>query len=162
MNFDSFMFAFENVVERNSLIAATVFSRVNTNPLNEDEVIHAFTSALDSYNKELQISSLRLYPQLGAQLNTLGKDSAKEHIISGINSLDNDTHTQLLSLNDLYYKKFGFPCVICVKLSNVQGILTGIQSRIYNDKDKEIKKGFEEVKKIAEIRIRSIFQSELV
>lgn len=52
-----------------------------------------------------------------------------------------------------YKEKFKFPFVICARENKVQSILSGIETRLRNNRETEIKIGIDEVKKICRLRI---------
>lgn len=55
-----------------------------------------------------------------------------------------------------YRDAFGFPFVICVRLSNFEMIISEMKKRCQNTAADELSNGIEEVKKIAALRIHDI------
>ena len=58
-----------------------------------------------------------------------------------------------------YKEKFGFPFVICARQNKKDAILKGIQHRLNNSADQELKTGIEEVEKICLLRLQNIVKS---
>ena len=60
------------------------------------------------------------------------------------------------SLNAAYCARFGFPFIICARLNSTDTILTAFEARLPNSPEKERTTAWQEVKKIASLRLDDI------
>lgn len=58
--------------------------------------------------------------------------------------------------NQTYKEKFGFPFIICVRLNKKEGIMSAMPKRCQNSYEEEFKTALEQVKLIAELRLKSL------
>lgn len=102
---------------------------------------------------------LRCHPDLAGRELTSGMltmESQEEQRQAGLTSLSSQERERLTLLNTQYKQKFGFPFVICAKMSDKDKIVTELTVRLQNDPSEELLKGIEEVKKICHLRIQEI------
>ena len=71
--------------------------------------------------------------------------------IEGITKLIDRFH----ALNAAYRERFGFPFIICVRLTNKAGILAAMQRRLANDRDAEIAEALAQIGEIVRLRLET-------
>ncbi|XP_069495109.1 putative 2-oxo-4-hydroxy-4-carboxy-5-ureidoimidazoline decarboxylase [Ambystoma mexicanum] len=157
MTYQEFMDTFGNVVEKCPLITAAVWSkRPFDNFLQLENSVFDFIDALPTSGKQ---GVLRCHPDLaGRELlsGTLTAESRREQHQAGLTSLKPEERQELSQLNSSYKDKFGFPFVICAKMSEKGKILQQISERVQNSPQQELCQGIEEVKKICHLRLQDI------
>ena len=57
------------------------------------------------------------------------------------------------ALNQAYNERFGFPFIICVRLTDKAGILAAIERRLDNDRDSEIATALAQIGEIVRLRL---------
>ena len=105
---------------------------------------------------------LRLHPDLAgrlAQAGTLTKESTAEQRSAGLDDMTEDERGRMSELNQKYKSKFGFPFVICARQNKKDAILQGLERRLNNCPEEEAVAGSNEVKKICELRLRDLVDS---
>lgn len=153
-----FVRMFGNVVEMTPSCATGVCSQ---RPFASfDCFVTALCQFMDNLPKDGRTEILRNHPDLADRLESLTPESQREQTQAGITTLSAEEIQQLKHYNKLYKEKFGFPFVICARLSNKDAILAGIKTRLNNDDDHELKCGIEEVKKIMLLRIKDLVECE--
>ncbi|XP_069828168.1 putative 2-oxo-4-hydroxy-4-carboxy-5-ureidoimidazoline decarboxylase [Dendropsophus ebraccatus] len=158
MNYEQFLDIFGNIVEKCPIITAAVWSRRPFLTLSEvEDRVCEFIDSLPISGKE---GILRCHPDLaGRELTsgTLTMESQQEQRQAGLTSLTSREQERLTLLNTRYKQKFGFPFVICAKMSDKDKILKELTTRLQNDPSAELLKGIEEVKKICHVRLQDIW-----
>lgn len=158
LHYSDFIQKFGNVVENTSLCAAAVCAR---RPFHSfDNFVSSMYQFIDELPKDGRAGILRNHPDLAERLESLTPESQREQTQAGITTLTKEEIQQLKHYNGLYKEKFGFPFVICARLNNKDAILSGIQTRLHNDGDQELKCGVEEVKKIMLLRMKDLVECE--
>ncbi|KAJ7350229.1 hypothetical protein OS493_037692 [Desmophyllum pertusum] len=158
LDYRDFIHKFGSVVEMTSLCAAAVCAK---RPFwSFDSFVAAMCQFIDDLPEDGRAGILRSHPDLADRLESLTPESQREQTQAGITALSMDEIKQLKHYNRLYNDKFGFPFVICARLNNKDAILGGIQTRLYNNGDQELKCGIEEVKKIMLLRMKDLVECE--
>ena len=60
------------------------------------------------------------------------------------------------ALNTAYGERFGFPFIICVRLTDKAGILAAMEQRLGNDRETEIATAIAEIGEIVRLRLRDL------
>ena len=126
-----------------------------------EQLRDALCEKVRAATEEKQLALIRSHPDLvgrAALAGTLTAESAREQAGAGLNQL---TPAEILSFqrnNAAYWKKFGFPFVICARLNKKEAILAGFERRLPNAREQEIQTALEEIFKIAGLRLRDIVQ----
>ncbi|XP_063300949.1 putative 2-oxo-4-hydroxy-4-carboxy-5-ureidoimidazoline decarboxylase [Pelobates fuscus] len=158
MNYEEFVDIFGNVVEKCPLITGAIWSKFPFSSVADLEAsVYEFIDSLPSSGKE---GILRCHPDLaGRELmsGTLTTESLNEQNQAGLTSLSQTEREALNVLNSQYKTKFGFPFVICAKMSDKSVIIEELRSRLQNNRDEELGIGIAEVKKICHLRLQDIF-----
>ncbi|CAL4148255.1 unnamed protein product, partial [Meganyctiphanes norvegica] len=98
---------------------------------------------------------LRLLPDLAGRLAEAGNLSAEstyEQRTAGLTLLTPNEKQRIRSLNKRYWDRFGFPFVVCARRNKKDTILAGLEQRIQNTIEDEVRTGVEEVLKICYLR----------
>lgn len=115
-------------------------------------VVHAATP-------EEQLALIRAHPELAGKAavdRTLTDASAAEQASAGLDRLTPEEFDQFHALNAAYRDKFGFPFIICVRLTDKAGILAAMQSRLTNDRETEIATAIGQIGEIVRLRLEDM------
>lgn len=129
-------------------------------PFRDAPHLHAALCAtMRAATKEKQLALIRAHPDLAgrlAQQNQLTAESTREQASAGLNQLTADELAAFQTNNAAYLARFGFPFIICARLTNKSAILTAMQSRVTNPPDIEFKTALGEIEKIAQLRLEDV------
>jgi 2-oxo-4-hydroxy-4-carboxy-5-ureidoimidazoline decarboxylase len=107
---------------------------------------------------EEQLALIRAHPELAGKAavdGSLTEASAAEQASAGLDRLSPAEFDRFHALNAAYRGKFGFPFIICVRLTDKAGILAAMERRLANDRDTEIAAALEEIGKIVRLRLEA-------
>lgn len=108
---------------------------------------------------EEQLALIRAHPELAGKAavdGSLTEASAAEQASAGLDRLSQAEFDRFHALNAAYRQKFGFPFIICVRLTDKAGILAAMERRLGNDRDTEIATALDEIGEIVRLRLESI------
>ena len=111
---------------------------------------------------ERRLALLRAHPDLAGKLARAGAltdDSAKEQSSLGLDRLDDLEFEAFTSMNAAYRERFGFPFIICVRDNTKASIRSAFERRLSHAADAELQIALDEVRKIAEYRLRDRMES---
>ncbi|XP_011500667.1 PREDICTED: 2-oxo-4-hydroxy-4-carboxy-5-ureidoimidazoline decarboxylase-like [Ceratosolen solmsi marchali] len=154
---ENFEWLFGNVIEH-CVEAASIIATKRPFFTSKD-LKKAFDDYLEKLNTTEKESVLSRHPDLAGKLAEEGKltaESLNEQKLAGLDAMTKDEKQILSNNNYLYREKFRFPFIICARENKVKSILVGLESRLKNSKEVEIKTAIEEVKKICRIRINDL------
>lgn len=106
---------------------------------------------------EEQLELIRAHPELAGKAaidRSLTDASASEQASAGLDRLTTDEFDAFHTLNAAYRDRFGFPFIICVRLTDKAGILAAMNMRLANDRDTEIATALVEIGKITALRLK--------
>lgn len=112
-------------------------------------VVHAATP-------EEQLALICAHPELAGKAaidKTLTEASAAEQASAGLDRLTEAEFAQFHALNAAYRERFGFPFIICVRLTDKAGILAAMEARLANDRDTEIATAIAQIGEIVRLRL---------
>ena len=112
-------------------------------------VVHAATL-------EEQLALIRAHPELAGKAaidRTLTDASAAEQASAGLDRLSEEEFARFHALNAAYRARFGFPFIICVRLTDKAGILAAMEARLANDRDAEIATAIAQIGEIVRLRL---------
>ncbi|KAM4047429.1 putative 2-oxo-4-hydroxy-4-carboxy-5-ureidoimidazoline decarboxylase [Anomaloglossus baeobatrachus] len=157
MNYEQFLDIFGNIIEKCPIITAAVWSRQPFSNFGDvEDSFYEFIESLPTSGKE---GILRCHPDLaGRELTsgTLTMESQQEQKQAGLTSLTSREREKMTLLNAQYKQKFGFPFVICAKMSDKEKIMEELTTRLQNTPSEELPKGIAEVKKICHLRLQDV------
>ncbi|KAM4797017.1 putative 2-oxo-4-hydroxy-4-carboxy-5-ureidoimidazoline decarboxylase [Rhinophrynus dorsalis] len=158
MNYEEFINIFGNIIEKCPLISGAIWSKLPFSSVADlENCVYEFIDSLPPSGKE---GILRCHPDLAGRemmSGTLTAESQREQDQAGLTSLSPTERESLNLLNSQYKTKFGFPFVICAKMSDRSKIMQELSSRIKNERSIELHNGIDEVKKICHLRVHDIF-----
>jgi 2-oxo-4-hydroxy-4-carboxy-5-ureidoimidazoline decarboxylase len=105
---------------------------------------------------EEQLALIRAHPELAGKAavdGSLTEASAAEQASAGLDRLTQAEFDRFHALNAAYRKKFGFPFIICVRLTDKAGIFAAMERRLANDRDAEIATALEQIGEIVRLRL---------
>lgn len=103
-----------------------------------------------------QLALIRAHPELAGKAaidRTLTADSAAEQASAGLDRLSEAEFARFHALNAAYRERFGFPFIICVRLTDKAGILAAMERRLGNDRDTEIAEALAQIGAIVRLRL---------
>ena len=102
---------------------------------------------------EARLALLRAHPQLARKV-AMTAESTAEQASAGLDRLSPQEFERFHRLNDAYDDCFGFPFIICVRLTDKAGILAAMESRLGNSVETELATALNEVGKIVDLRLK--------
>ncbi len=105
---------------------------------------------------EERLALIRAHPELAGKAaidRTLTEASAAEQASAGLDQLTPDEFVAFHTLNTTYRDRFGFPFIICVRLTDKAGILAAMRARLANDRETEIAIALAEIAEIVRLRL---------
>ena len=116
------------------------------------QVVHDATT-------EEQLALIRAHPELAGKAaidGSLTHTSAAEQASAGLDRLTPAEFERFHALNAAYREKFGFPFIICVRLTDKAGILAAMERRLANDRGTEIATAIEQIGEIVRLRLKDM------
>ena len=108
--------------------------------------------------REEQLALIRAHPELAGKAAVDGMltgASAAEQASAGLDRLTQAEFDRFHALNAAWRDKFGFPFIICVRLTDKAGILAAMERRLGNDRETEIATALDEIGKIVRLRLEA-------
>jgi 2-oxo-4-hydroxy-4-carboxy-5-ureidoimidazoline decarboxylase len=116
----------------------------------------AMAAIVAEANVHDQIKLLRAHPELASKAaidKTLTDASNAEQASAGLDRLSPAEFDRFHDLNRRYRHRFGFPFIVCVRLTDKAGILAAMEQRLYHDEATEIATALGEIGKIVHLRM---------
>jgi 2-oxo-4-hydroxy-4-carboxy-5-ureidoimidazoline decarboxylase len=134
-----------------------VEARADARPSSGDR--HAdLMAVVREATREEQLALIRAHPELAGKAaidGGLTEASAAEQASAGLDRLTPAEYERFHALNAAYREKFGFPFIICVRLTDKAGILAAMERRLAGDRDTEIAAALDEIGKIVRLRLET-------
>jgi 2-oxo-4-hydroxy-4-carboxy-5-ureidoimidazoline decarboxylase len=135
-----------------------VEARADARPSSGDR--HAdLMAVVHGATPEEQLALIRAHPVLAGKAaidDSLTEASAAEQASAGLDRLTRAEFDRFHALNAAYAGKFGFPFIICVRLTDKTGILAAMARRLGNDRETEIAAAIAEIGEIVRLRLETI------
>ncbi|MCJ2183478.1 2-oxo-4-hydroxy-4-carboxy-5-ureidoimidazoline decarboxylase [Novosphingobium sp. 1949] len=132
-----------------------VEARADAAPSSGDR--HAdLLAVLTGATREEQLALIRAHPELAGKAaidKTLTEASAAEQASAGLDRLTPEEYAAFHRLNAAYRERFGFPFIICVRLTDKAGILAAMAARLDNDSETEIATALGQIGEIVRLRL---------
>jgi 2-oxo-4-hydroxy-4-carboxy-5-ureidoimidazoline decarboxylase len=121
------------------------------------EALHAtMMDIIRNETKEKQLTLVRAHPELAGG-EALTVDSSSEQGRLGFNALSKKEVQQMTDLNRRYREKFGFPCIVALRLhENRTSVMAEMQRRTANDADTELANALEQIGHITRGRLEKL------
>ena len=153
----AFVAALGHLFEHSPWIAGAAWSQ---RPFRDAPHLHAVLCAtMRAAPKEVQLALIRAHPDLAgrlAQRNKLTAESTREQASAGLNQLTRGEMAAFQTNNAAYVARFGFPFIVCARLTNKTAILEAMQARVTNPPDVEFATALGEIEKIAKLRLDDV------
>lgn len=104
---------------------------------------------------------IRAHPDLAGKLARAGaltESSRQEQAGLGLDRLSDGEYDEFSQKNSAYREKFGFPFIICARLTTKQGVLDAFTTRLENTRDGEIAEAMRQIHEIARLRLTDLVQ----
>ena len=156
----AFVAALGHLFEHSPWVADETWPR---RPFRDATQLHATLCArMRAAPKEQQLALIRAHPDLAgrlAQQNKLTAESTREQASAGLNHLTAAELAEFQQNNAAYLTRFGFPFIICARLTNKSAILAAMQSRLTNSPGAEFATALVEIEKIAQLRLNDLLKT---
>jgi 2-oxo-4-hydroxy-4-carboxy-5-ureidoimidazoline decarboxylase len=157
---DAFTARVGHVFEHSPWIVSATWPR---RPFRDHAHLHAeLCATLRASSREQKLALIQAHPDLGgrlAQQRKLTNESSREQASAGLNQLSHADLARFRELNDAYRARFGFPFVICARLTAKDAILEAMKTRLTNAADVEFETALKEIEKIVALRLQDMFRS---
>ena len=134
-----------------------VEERADAQPSSGDR--HAdLMAVVDAASDEEKLALIRAHPELAGRAvldGSLTEASAAEQASAGLDRLLPREFVRFQFLNSAYRERFGFPFIICVRLTDKAGILAAMEARLANDREAEVAAAIAEIGKIVKLRLET-------
>ena len=119
----------------------------------------AMMQAVAEATREERLALIRAHPELAGS-ETLTASSSGEQARLGFTRLTGEELGRMRDLNRRYREKFGFPCIVALKLhASRDGVMAEMERRLKNDKATEIGNALEQIGHIARGRLEKLWPS---
>ena len=150
------------VFEHSPWVAECAFKE---RPFSSVDALHrAMTNALHDASVEEQIALVRAHPELAGTEATKGqltRDSSSEQGRLGFVALDKHEFQKIAGLNRRYRDKFGFPCIVALRLHGTRAsVLDEMERRLDNTFDAELYYALQQIGHIARGRLAKMLGEE--
>ena len=129
-------------------------------PFRDGAHLHgALCATMRDATHERKLALIRAHPDLAgrlAQQNKLTAESTREQASAGLNQLTAEELAGLQKLNAAYLTRFGFPFIICARLSNKAAIHAAMRARSGNSSEVEFATALGEIENIAQLRLNDL------
>jgi len=119
----------------------------------------AMRMAVETGTDEEKLALIRAHPDLAGKLaraGALSESSTREQAGLGLDRLSDEEFDRFTDLNGRYQDRFGFPFVICVRLTDRPGILSAFEKRLGNEMPGEISEALRQIHHIARLRLADL------
>lgn len=154
---ETFVEALSGIYEHSPWVADAVVSK---RPFSSvDDLGDAMQASVAAARHDQKLTLLRAHPELAGKAaidGTLTQASQAEQASAGLDRMLPEEYRQLTNMNAAYSQKFGFPFIICVRLTTKAGILAALENRLKNTNHNEFETALGEVYKIARLRLEGV------
>jgi len=113
---------------------------------------------LDATDEE-RLGLIRAHPELAGKAaiaKTLTAESTAEQASAGLDRLTEAEFVRFHDLNAAYRTRFGFPFIVCVRMTDKAGILDAMGSRLAHSREAELATAIGEIGKIVRLRLADL------
>jgi len=124
-----------------------------------DELHRAMMRAVDEASREEKLALVRAHPELAGG-EALTVDSTSEQARLGFNRLSPEELETMNGLNRRYREKFGFPCIVALRLhANRESVMREMERRLGNNAGTELAAALEQIGHITRGRLEKLWAS---
>ncbi len=159
---DAFTAALGGVFEHSPWVAERAWPM---RPFAGVDALHAgMMRCMRAASREEQLALLRAHPELAgkeAAAGTLTRSSSGEQERLGFTALSRTELERIAALNRSYREKFGFPCIVALRLHATRAtVLAEMERRAGNDAQAEIALALEQIGHIARGRLDKLLAED--
>lgn len=125
------------------------------------ELHAAMMAVVREASREEQLALVRAHPELAgreAKEGALTADSSSEQSRLGFTALSKEEFMRMADLNRRYRDRFGFPCIVALKLHASRAtVMAEMERRLAGDADTELGAALEQIGHIARGRLAKLF-----
>ena len=129
-----------------------------------DALHNSMESMVSKASRDERLALARAHPELAgreAQAGALTVDSSSEQGRLGFSALSREEFEKMAALNRGYRDKFGFPCIVALRLHASRGsVMAEMEQRLANDAGAELANALEQIGHIARGRLARMFGEE--
>jgi OHCU decarboxylase len=143
------------VFEHSPWVAERAWQR---GPFASLDAMHAaMMSAVREAGREEQLALVRAHPELAGS-ETLTPSSSGEQTRLGFTALSREELSKMKDLNRRYREKFGFPCIVALRLHATRdSVMQQMQRRLGNNAETELANALEQIGHIARGRLEKLW-----
>ncbi|WP_193212341.1 2-oxo-4-hydroxy-4-carboxy-5-ureidoimidazoline decarboxylase [Luteolibacter marinus] len=122
-------------------------------------VVDRMRAVVESAADSAKLALIRAHPDLAGKLaraGALSAESTREQAGLGLDRLSDGEYEKFSDLNTRYRERFGFPFIICVRLTDRAGILEAFGRRLENDRGEELVEALGQIHQIARLRLEDL------
>lgn len=119
----------------------------------------AMKQAVDDASEEDKLTLIRNHPDLAGKLARAGgltESSTREQAGLGLDRLSDAEYDDFSRKNEDYRVRFGFPFIICARLTTKAGVLEAFERRLGNSRGQEIAEALFQIHQIARLRLEDL------
>jgi chitin deacetylase len=144
-----------DIFERSPWVAERAWRR---GPFASKDALHAaMLQAVREASREEQLALIRAHPELAGAEAVAGRMTAAstgEQGRLGFDRLPADDFARMQRLNRAYREKFGFPCIVALKLHQTRdSVMAEMERRLANGAEAEVANALEQIGHIARGRL---------
>lgn len=128
---------------------------------DRDDLIAAMRAVVGAATDEMKLELIRAHPDLAGKLARAGaltKESKREQAGLGLDRLTDEEFEAFTDFNERYRERFGFPFIICARLTTKQGVLDAFAKRIGQTSEEEMRTALQEIHHIARLRMLDLVE----
>jgi 2-oxo-4-hydroxy-4-carboxy-5-ureidoimidazoline decarboxylase len=128
---------------------------------DRDDLIAAMWAVVEAASDERKLTLIRAHPDLAGKLARAGaltEESKREQSGLGLDRLTDEEFEAFTDFNGRYRERFGFPFIICARLTTKQGVLDAFAKRIGQTSEEEMRTALQEIHHIARLRILDLVE----
>jgi 2-oxo-4-hydroxy-4-carboxy-5-ureidoimidazoline decarboxylase len=152
-----FLSAFGGIYEHSPWVAERCMDR---RPFaSGDEVARIMAEVVDRATDDEKLALIRAHPDLAGKLARAGgltAESTREQAGLGLDRLADEEFETFTRLNEAYRAKFGFPFIICARLTTKAGVLAAFETRLLHDAAAERNEAIRQIHRIARLRLEDM------
>jgi 2-oxo-4-hydroxy-4-carboxy-5-ureidoimidazoline decarboxylase len=121
-----------------------------------EELLITLRQAVNGSSDEEKLELIRKHPDLAGKLALSGgltESSTREQSGLGLDRLSAEEYSDFSTKNQRYREKFGFPFIICARLTTKEGVLMAFESRLQNSREEEVAEALFQIHEIARLRL---------
>ncbi len=128
---------------------------------DRDDLIAAMRAVVEAASDERKLTLIRAHPDLAGKLARAGaltEESKREQAGLGLDRLTDEEFEVFTDFNERYRERFGFPFIICARLTTKQGVLDAFAKRIGQSCEEEMRTALQEIHHIARLRMLDLVE----